>query len=149
MNKKIAITLLVIIIIVLGAYFLLSKTGTAPEVSDTNGEPASYKWNFVESEPDTLGVSHTTVALETSGRSYTIGTFDGSCKEVKTGELGVLSEPSDPGEVSRVQCWFAGGGNEIGVFMEGGKTLVKVGELGEGSEEDPAFRGNFQTVVEL
>lgn len=48
------------------------------------------------------------------------------------------------GELAAAQCWFAGGGDEIGVFAhEDGGFDIMVGQLGEGEEGSGVFRGNF------
>ena len=52
-------------------------------------------------------------------------------------------------EKTGVICWWAGGGSDIGIFEEGGKLVLKVGSLDEGSAEIPGFRGNFQTIATI
>ncbi len=152
MSKKIIIAVVVLVVAISAVYFYMQKTG---EQAGTNraevlAAPAqSYKWSFVESEPDEQSVPYTTISITTNGNTRAVGKYTGSCHEVEAGQTGILSESADPNEVSRVQCWFAGGGNEIGVFKEGGRVVVKVGELGEGDAENPAFRGNFQAVLEI
>lgn len=137
MNKSILLTLSLIVAV--GAGYLFFTKDTVP----------TYAWNIAETEQDESGISRTTVSIVVNGRSQEIGTYTGSCYQVAVGEAGVLGEQADENELSRVQCWFAGGGDEIGLFNENKKMVVKVGELSEGSEEEPAFRGNFQTVWQV
>lgn len=95
---------------------------------------ATYDWRFSDKgEQD--GIPHTQVVLVANGKSYTIGTYEGTCA------------PQDgdymPYEVSKVICWFAGGGHEVGVFEEPGQVVVRVGDVDEGASGVPGFRGNF------
>lgn len=49
------------------------------------------------------------------------------------------------GELSATQCWFAGGGDKIGVFAhEDGGVDIMVGTLDEGSADIAPFRGDFE-----
>ncbi len=140
MNKKSALGAGAILAVIVagGLYMRSHKT-----------EPA-YTWDIVESAPDAQGLPRTTVGIKVNnGVSQVVGTYLGSCHELAAGEVGVLSEKADANEISRVQCWFAGSGDEIGLFKGDDKTLVKVGELGEGTADEPAFRGNFKTVLTL
>ena len=152
MNKKIIIAVFVLAVAILAVYFYMQKTG---EQVGTNGAEApsilaqSYEWSFAESEPNAEGIPYTTISLTVNGNTRVVGKYTGSCHVVEAGQTGILSEPADPGEISRAQCWFAGGGDEVGVFEEDGKTVVKSGELGEGDAENPAFRGNFRTIFEI
>ena len=72
-----------------------------------------------------------------------MGTFAGSCSEIGASG-GIDGKGLLAGELGAAQCWFAGGGNEIGVFAdEDGGLEVMVGELGEGEEGAGMFRGDF------
>jgi hypothetical protein len=109
--------------------------------------PVSYEWKLIDSEPDSSGMPYTLVSLVVAGNSHDLGPQTGSCHEVKPGENGVFGELADPGEVSRVQCWFAGGGVELGVFKEGMQTVIKSGLLDEGSSETGPNRGNWKALL--
>ena len=84
----------------------------------------------------------TSVSVAIDGALYDLGIYTGTCTEIgKSGGIdgkGLLAN-----ELSAVQCYFAGGGDEIGVFQEDGKVSIKKGMLDEGSEEAPSLRGNF------
>ena len=117
-----------------------------PSVADTrpaDGEAIAqgYEWIFTDLGTDDFGMPRTIVGLMANGRAYEVGEFDGSCAEMDTDFL--------PGQKSKVGCWWAGGGNEIGIFEEGGRDVVKVGAVGEGDAETEGFRGNFETKVSL
>lgn len=152
MNKKIIVAFVLVVVTLLGLYLYKQK---APIVTENNDNQISmakspvYQWTFTETEADVNGIPHTIVNLIVNENPRVVGTYPGSCHEVPAGEKGVMSELADPGEVSRVQCWFAGGGNEIGVFEEGNNRVIKVGELGEGNAETTGFRGNFKEVFNL
>lgn len=107
----------------------------------------SYEWKLIEGAPDASGMPYTTVSLVVAGKSHDLGAQTGSCHEVKPGVPGIFGELSDPSEVSRVQCWFAGGGVELGVFKEGVQTVIKSGLLDEGSSETGPTRGGWKTLL--
>lgn len=114
--------------------------------SATDGVPTNDKisiaWRF-SSAGEIKAIPHTKVAVVINGMAHEVGTFAGSCSEIgATG--GVDGKGLLAGELSATQCWFAGGGNEIGVFAhEDGGVEIMVGELGEGEEGAGVFRGNF------
>ena len=109
----------------------------------------TYVWKFEDMGTDANSMPTTKVTLTVNGKSYDAGSYSGSCVEVKAGAMGVTGELADAGEVSRVQCWFAGGGNEVGVYDIDGKVVLKVGEVGEGEVGGAPFRGNFKTLLEI
>ena len=121
----------------------LAKMPEAAETNDSDREKAAedFSWKF-EQAAEKGGAPQTTVMLMHDTESRKIGTYAGSCAEIATENL-------QPGQVSGVLCWFAGGGDEIGVFEEGGEYVVKVGQQEESSAESDGFRGNFETVLEL
>lgn len=150
--RKFLIFIIVIAVVLAGGYFLLNKNQTATEIvnpTDTAVAETTYEWVFKEGETGSSGVPNTIVSLKVNGKSYPLNDYDGDCAEVKSGEKGVLGEKADTNEISRIQCWFAGSGYELGVFKEGSKMNVKVGDLSEGIEGSKAFRGNFKTILSL
>lgn len=133
--------------------FASQEVKTATSTKSTDEKPAGKKsadageakidWSFTE-ETERDGIPYTKVTVNIDGAVYETGSFAGSCVQIgATG--GVDGEGLLAGELSAVQCWFAGGGNEIGVFAnEGGGYDILVGELGEGEEGGGFFRGNFE-----
>ncbi len=106
---------------------------------------SSISWKFDTAEVD--GIPQTKVIARVNGTEHAVGTFAGSCAEIGVSG-GVDGKGLLPGELAASQCWYAGGGSEIGVFAhEDGGYDVMVGELSEGSEEGPFFRGNFRVVA--
>lgn len=120
-----------------------AQTEQDSEVPDVTFEgKSSVTWQFTDvGEVD--GMSQTQVMVLINGTPHEAGTFPGSCSEVGASG-GVDGTGLLAGELSAAQCWFAGGGNEIGVFAheDGGFDLM-VGDLSEGSEGAGMFRGDF------
>ena len=82
------------------------------------------------------------------GKEYVVGTFEGSCAEIGASG-GVDGKGLLAGELAAAQCWFAGGGDEIGVFAhEDGGYQIMVGTLEEPIEGGAGFRGDFGIKVD-
>lgn len=108
---------------------------------------SQWQWKFQPASEDAeLGAPRTTVTLRNGETSYSIGTYLGSCVDVRASSW-KLAE--DEGEIAGAVCWWAGGGQEIGVFSEEGKAVIKVGDIDEGDAENPGFRGNWRTLFEI
>lgn len=90
------------------------------------------------------GSPKTIVRLNTNGNSYDLGTYQGTCSEIKDSAWELL-----PNEQSGVICWFAEGGTEIAVFSEQNNLIVKRGELEESGEGSEGLRGNFKELFPL
>ena len=119
-----------------------SMTTTATTITTKH----SVAWSFTDAGEDSLGNPRTKVTVTLDGKAMDAGTFTGSCSEIGAdGFMGFDGKGLMQGEVSGAQCWFAGAGDEIGVFEEGGRLVVKVGEIGE-AEEGASFRGNFRVL---
>ncbi len=119
-----------------------AATAAQPAAMAPSGEQATYSWKFTAA-PEKGGNPQTKVTLTTGGKTYDAGTYEGSC-QVNTMGGGLM-----PGEKAAATCWFAGAGDELGVFEEGGKIVLKHGELQEASGEGDAFRGNFKVLTSL
>lgn len=98
---------------------------------------------------ETDGFSYTNVTVLVNGTTYEAGRYMGSCSEIDE-RGGIDGTGLLPGELSAVQCWYAGGGDEIGVFAheDGGYDLL-AGELAEGDAENPPFRGSFRILTTI
>ena len=149
MNTKLLWWIGAIIIAVGAWYFLANGTGGKMEDAGGSQDKAAYTWQFenLGENPDTHG-DMTKVTLTSGGKTYDAGTYQGSCAEIGA-QGGVDGTGLVAGEVSGAQCWFAGGGDEIGVFSENGKLVIKRGQLEEPQGEGGAFRGNFTTLLSL
>lgn len=120
---------------------LVPEAAQESEQEATNTK-SSIAWQFKDAgEVDAMPKTAVTVVV--NGTPYDMGTFTGSSSEIgATG--GVDGTGLLAGELSAAQCWFAGGGDEIGVFAsEDGGFEIMVGELGEGEAGEGLFRGNF------
>lgn len=105
--------------------------------SSTTELASAYEWQFIDrGEKDYI--PQTEVELLADGRRHSVGTYNGSCSVVEGEYLEY--------ETSKVVCWYAGGGHEIGVFEEPGQVVVRVGEVDEGASGIPGFRGNFKLL---
>jgi hypothetical protein len=113
----------------------------ANEGMSTNAQ-SSIVWSF-ESMGEIQGTPYTTVTVVIDGTAHEVGKFVGSCSEVGASG-GIDATGLLAGELSAAQCWFAGSGDEIGVFAhEDGGFEIMVGELSEREEGAGMFRGNF------
>lgn len=155
MNKT--LISIVILAVVLGAAgFLISGVKQMPasdgspqtqQSSDTQtgGRVADPQiaWTLTDAG-ETDNIPYTNVSVTLYGTAHALGKYQGSCKEVGASG-GIDGTGLLAGELSAVQCYFAGGGDEIGVFAnEGGGLDVMAGQLGEGDAENAPFRGNFK-----
>ncbi len=152
---------IVMVVAALGGVYIKMNPGTIATITDdgVQTEPGDHMevdhaanegvtatttitWQYKDAgEVD--GMPHTTVTAVINGTAYEAGTFLGSCSEIGT-TGGIDGKGLLAGELSATQCWFAGGGNEVGVFAhEDGGFDILVGELSEGNQEIPFFRGNF------
>ena len=111
------------------------------------GEP-NIAWQFKDAE-EVDAIPHTEVSVIVNGKTHTIGKFQGSCQEIgATG--GIDGKGLLAGELSAAQCWYAGGGDEIGVFaIESGGVEVMVGSLSEGADGAGMFRGDFNIRTDI
>ncbi len=109
---------------------------------------ADIHWKF-DTKAEINGVPQTLVSVQVGETVHEVGTFAGTCAALgATG--GVDGTGLLAGELSAAQCWFAGGGNEIGVFAhEDGGYQIMVGDLDEGSSEVPGVRGNFKIKADV
>lgn len=153
-----------VVVIGLIAVFINMK-GTSPEPKDeglleaaagTVSVKPSLEWEFAPAggDPET-GAYKTSVALFVDGERRELGVYTGSCS-VLGGEESLRSLVE--GEVTGVICWFAGGGDELGVFYENNAYVVKKGVIEEGplvrdpdalTAEEPGLRGRFETLFTI
>jgi hypothetical protein len=130
-------TIIIIILIIIGV-FVYIRNNTNKDVSSPLPTPVTtndIKWSF-----DKVGDNSTKVDVRIHGTTYDVGTYTGTCTErIKTDLL--------ENEISAVLCYFAGSGDEVGIFKDGKDYTIQVGEVQEPSAEGPAFRGNFRMLT--
>ncbi|MCE9541337.1 hypothetical protein K8R03_02125 [Candidatus Kaiserbacteria bacterium] len=139
--------IIAILLVGVSVWFILQRNpGTSPVPSAAAKH--SISWKFTDAGEDSQAIPHTSVTAVVDGTEYNAGTYTGNCSEIGASG-GIDGTGLVQGELSGVQCYFAGGGDEIGVFSENGALVIKKGVLDEGSAEIPAVRGNFQTVMSV
>lgn len=140
-----------IILIALGISLLFFRSETkapvVPEMPEQNNKH-SIAWKFSDEGENSMGTLRTKVTLIFDQKEYDAGTYDGSCSEIDE-RGGIDGTGLLPNEVAGVQCWFAGGGSEIGVFKYDDLYIVNLGILEEGDAETPPFRGTFEGLLDL
>ncbi len=157
---KTFVWILVVLAILGGGYYFYSQgmlggqqenteadANAAQNSGDRVAEP-TISWTFQDGgERDYI--PYTKVFVTVNGKLHSVGDFQGSCSEI--GESGgVDGKGLLAGELSAVQCWFAGGGDEIGVFaVEDGTLDLMIGKLEEPIEGSPGFRGDFEIKPEF
>jgi hypothetical protein len=155
-KKKTWLWVLIGLVILGGLWYALTgspsgvKAPKEENVEDTSmgtqveGQP-SFLWEFspVAGNNET-GAPRTKVTLSVGGEVREIGTYDGSCLVIN-GSSWTLAE----NELTGVICWFAGGGDEVGVFYENGAYVVKHGYLEEGVEGEAGMRGQYEELFSL
>jgi hypothetical protein len=147
MNRN-PIYLGIIIILLIAGYFMLRADkriqAPAPEVAVTPApSERTFAWRFTTTEESADGLPpRTDVALITNDETYDFGGFPGSCAEIAPENL-------LPGEVEGILCWWAGAGDEIGVFLEEGRYIVRRGFQEEPTAETEGYRGSFNDLVVL
>lgn len=123
-------------------------------VQATSTAPVSqWQWDFVPAGESAEGVPTTNVTLHNGVTSYSIGAMEGNCFDITQSDWKLLTEE---GELAGAICWWAGGGTEIGVFSDGGRALVMIGDVDEavpagrqGTAEGGGVRGNFRTLFAI
>ena len=119
------------------------------ELDSMNSAKTSISWKFNDMDFDANNTPHTEVIVYVEGKEYVVGTFQGSCSEVGASG-GVDGKGLLAGELAAAQCWYAGGGDEIGVFAhEDGGYQIMVGTLEESIEGSAGFRGDFKIKTDI
>lgn len=154
MNNKVVTFSIVLLIIIVGALVIYrpNLVTSIPGLSETTTSQApTFMWKFADAgESTTTGATMTAVTLVTGARSYDAGSYLGTCTQIIP-----KSAPDAPAylpqEVSGIQCWFAGSGDEVGVFENNGTYIVKHGDLSEpdDSATSTAGRGSFTELTNI
>lgn len=105
----------------------------------------TWRWIFTPQGENSAGVPQTQVTLVAStGQQYEVGIAQGNCFVAEKTAWGIPS-----GQQTGAICYFAGAGDEFGVFTEGNVLVLKKGIIEEGNAETPGVRGNFVTMQTL
>lgn len=158
-----AIIFLLAVLIIVGAslYFFLPKEkkekdkAASSSVKPQESIATTYISWLLEKmgEDDKTGAPLMRVRIDFKGKTnqgYDVGTYTGSCFEIAKSKWDLLEN-----EISGVICGWSDWGDEIGLFKEGDKFIIKRGVLGSGrpaTTDEPAipnFRGDFKTLLEI
>lgn len=135
MTKRTTGTLIIALcmIVAMVAYFGLLKKWSL--------NSSDIQWSYETRYIDEINPT-TQVTVYIDGQKRDAGVYPGSCFERQ--EL-----RKDMHEVSGIRCWWAGSGDDIGVFQEEGQFYIKHRELDEGNAEEKSFIGDFKTLFSL
>ena len=158
MSNKVIAGVVIVLVLVGAAWLIYSKAdangastnteqttvGAGAETGKKPGKATPYfDWKFTASgERVDTGAPKTKVTLMSNDHAYDVGTYLGSCSRISSKNLQV-------GEVDGVLCWFAGGGDELGIFKEGDSFVVKKRQVDEGTAETPSTPTAFTAIVQL
>jgi hypothetical protein len=136
MDKKYITTIVVLLVLALCAWALvrhLNATQVDPAVVE------QLQWKLVDQgvDPDTMGTT-TRVYLTVAGVDVPVGGYRGTCALIDG-----TSTPLMAGEVSGVICVRDLVGKEVGIFSEGGKLVLKEGDIEYNADGTVALRNNF------
>ncbi|HEV7449275.1 MAG TPA: hypothetical protein VGP13_01920 [Candidatus Paceibacterota bacterium] len=142
MDKKYAVAILVVIVLALGAWALVAHLN-ALKVDPAVVEQLHWKLVDQGIDPQTMGTT-TKVFLTVAGVDVPVGGYRGTCALV-----GATSTPLLADEVSGVICARDLSGKEVGIFNEGGKLVLKEGDVELNADGSFAKRSNFVKRNEL
>lgn len=149
---KTTIAILAILLLVLAGAYTYEKTkpalapvqtGKIRGIDNTATVTSNdIVWNFENMGEDTTGMPSTKVSVTIQQNTYPVGTYQGSCSIKDSSNLAT-------DELSGVLCWYAGAGDEVGVYREGDRLLIKHRQVDEGTAEADAVETSFETVLML
>lgn len=135
MKKILPLFLVIVLLLVTTVFFYRSQR-------DIRNPNPVVSWSYTTQDADNGDAPQTTVVLDIDTQKYTVGTYAGTCFDRPREEMGM-------GEISGVRCWWAGGGDDVWLFLEQGKILLKQRVLDEGTAEEGGVIGEFQILREL
>lgn len=110
-------------------------------------DKVSVAWKIEPLGVDGPGKAEVTAII--NGQEHLVGTFPGTCAEIGSEGSAVSELLTAEGEVAGVTCYYAGSGDEIGIFKTDTGLSIRTGEIAEPTAESPEFRGNFTTKLDL
>ncbi len=119
---------------------------TADSSSAASGK-VTVAWKIEPLGVDGPGKAEVTAII--NGEEHFVGTFEGTCAEIGSEGSAVSELLIAEGEVAGVTCYYAGAGDEIGIFKTDEGLSLRVGEIAEPTAESDSFRGNFTTKLDL
>ncbi len=136
MDRKYVMVVVGLVVLALAAWALAAKLNSM-KVDPVVVE--QLQWKIVDQglDPDTQGTT-TRVFLNVAGVDVPVGGYRGTCALV-----GATTTPLLPGEVSGVICARDLSGKEVGIFSEGGKLVLKEGDVEFNADGTVVKRDNF------
>lgn len=148
MAKKLPKTILAII------FLLVTLVMAGVGVYKDSIETTQISWLLEKmGEDDRTGAPLMRVRIDFKGKTnigYDVGTYTGDCFEITKSKWELLEQ-----EISGVICGWSDWGDEVGLFKEGDKFVIKHGTLGSGrpaTVDEPAIpniRGDFKPLLEI
>lgn len=126
MKKNNLLIIIFGVLLALGAgfYFLVLRKPARTTPTSESPKPTQISWQFEDMGQDPRTEHQLTkVKMGIEDKTYDLGIYEGKCSVMP-----VYTLVKD--EISGVVCWLAGG-DEIGVFKENGKLVVKTRGLTE------------------
>jgi hypothetical protein len=145
---NIGIAILMLFVVVAGVCYFTSKHKNIvirdhdPVVDYTALTASDIVWSYEtdESEIDTTGPENT-VSVTIKGKKFRVGKYLGVCSERP-------ADQREVNEVSGIRCWWAGAGDDIGVFNMNG-AMIQHRQVEEGTAEEGGFIGEFKVIYSL
>ncbi len=140
----------IVIVLIFAGIFIYSQiphnqeaTAQTPIAQSVTQTP-KIAWSFEKKGNDaSTDAQITKVTVDINGKKYDAGTYNASCGELAAANL-------SKNEISGVLCWWAGFGDEVGVFKENKNLEIKHREIQEGSAEVPTgTMTEFKTILSI
>ena len=137
------------------SYILIEKISNEGDVPDLPTSGEYYSWNIKTKGETGMRAPLSEVRLvikypptfDDSKEIY-LGTYDGNGCETNKKDGSYMNNLL-PNELTGVQCWWGGGAWEVGIFLENGKVVAKLGGIEEATASNSPFRGNFKIIKEI
>lgn len=133
---------LVVVLIVLGIY--ISKNKDSDKVESQKAEQKvqqkspTASWEFTLNDQGDM--PKTQVNLSLDDHKFDLGTYTGTCVQMAPD----VKDTEAKLAIAFAQCWFAGAGNQLAVFDNGGKITVKMRMIAEEDTQLDAFENMFE-----
>lgn len=117
------------------------QSGKVKGIDDVSSVKSSdVTWKFENAPEDDSGIPSTKVSVQIQQNIYTLGTYQGTCS---------VRSNLDVFELSGALCWYAGFGDEFGVYKENNRIIIKHRQVDEGTAETGVQKGNFEALLTL
>lgn len=122
---------------------------TADSSSAASGK-VTVAWTIEDLGEDEYSQPRNRISAIINGTSHEVGTFNGNCGEVGAEKESFYMETlADSGAVAGVSCYWAGYGDEIGIFKTDAGLSIRTREIGEGTGVSGPSQTEFTTKLDL